>query len=106
MKIITGLTKANIKNTAIKLAPEYDFIDDGNKFRGFIYKGIPMTQCKSRGECYLSIRADYLDIDYDNWMKTEEYKLCDKFNGTFKFDIDELIANLEKISNKINEMSA
>ena len=107
MKMITGLTKANIRNTGIELSPEHDFIDDGNKFRGFIYKGMPMTQCRSDGECYLCIRVDYLknEFTYNEWMETNEYHLTRKFNGVSEFDLDELIANLEAIIAKVNEMN-
>ena len=108
MKMITGLTKANIRNTGIELSPEHDFTDDGNRFRGFIYKGIPMTQCRADGECYLSIRIDYLDnqFTWKEWSKTNEYKLEDKFNGVSEFDMEELIENLEKIIAKRDEMNA
>jgi hypothetical protein len=108
MKMITGLTKANIKNTGIELAPQHDFTDDGNRFRGFIYKGMPMTQCRADGECYLAIRVDYLDNEFTSkeWMKTEEFALEDEFNGVSQFDLDKLIENLEKIIAKVNEMNA
>lgn len=108
MKMITGLTKANIKNTGIELSPEHDFTDDGNRFRGFIYKGMPMTQCRSEGTCYLAIRVDYLrnNFTFKEWMKTEEYKLEDEFNGVSQFDLDKLIENLEKIITKVDEMNA
>lgn len=107
-KMVTGLTKANIRNTGIELSPEHDFTDDGNRFRGFIYKGIPMTQCRADGECYLAIRIDYLDnqFTWKEWSKTNEYKLEDKFNGVSEFDMEELIENLEKIIAKRDEMNA
>lgn len=39
-------------------------------------------------------------------MSTEEYRLCDKFNGySGEFSIEELVENLEKIIKKINEMN-
>lgn len=34
-------------------------------------------------------------------MQSEEYKLCDKFNGVFEFDIDELVEIIETIIKKI-----
>lgn len=107
MKMISALTKANIKNTGIELAPEYDFTDDGNRFRGFIYKGMVMTQWHGDGTCCLSIRTDYQDnqFTWKEWMETEEYKLEDKFNGVSSFDLNELIENLEKIIAKVNEMN-
>lgn len=108
MKMITGLTKANIKNTGIELSPEHDFTDDGNKFRGFIYKGMPMTQCRADGECYLAIRVDYLEnqFTWEEWSKTKEYNLEDEFNGVSEFDLDKLIENLEAIIVKRDEMNA
>lgn len=107
MKMISALTKANIKNTGIELAPEYDFTDDGNRFRGFIYKGMVMTQCHADNMCYLSIRVDYQDnqFTFKEWMETNEFKLEDEFNGVSKVDLDKLIENLEKIIAKVNEMN-
>lgn len=108
MKMITALTKANIKNTGIELAPEHDFTDDGNRFRGFIYKGLVMTQCHADGTCYLAIRVDYMDnqFTWKEWSKTKEYRLEDEFNGVSEFDLDKLIENLEAILAKVNEMNA
>lgn len=107
-RMITGLTKANIRNTGIELSPEHDFTDDGNRFRGFIYKGMPMTQCRADGECYLTIRVDYLsnEFTWNEWRVTEEYKLEDEFNGVSEFDLDKLIENLERIIAKRDEMNA
>lgn len=101
------LTKANCSKYGIEVAPQYDFTDDGSRFRGFIYKGMPMTQCFADNICYLSIRVDYLgnNFSYKDWMQTEEYKLCHKFNGVSEFDPEELIENLKKIMTKVNEMS-
>lgn len=108
MKMITGLTKANIRGTGIELSPEHDFTDDGNRFRGFIYKGMPMTQCRADGTCYLTIRVDYLknSFTWKEWSKTEEYKLEDEFNGVSQFNLDKLIENLEAVITKVNEMNA
>lgn len=108
MKMIKKLTKTNGTTYGIQAAPEYDFSDDGNKFRGFIYKGLPMTQCYADGVCYLDIRVDYLktNFTYSEWMATDEYQLCDEFNGTGEeFDIEKLVENLEKILAKVNEMN-
>lgn len=110
-KMVNKLTAKNGLSYGIEVAPQYDFVDDGNHFRGFIYKGIPMTQLYSRLDktVYLTIRVDYLrdnNFTYSEWMKTEEYRLCDKFNGySGEFSIEELVENLEKIVKKINEMN-
>lgn len=110
-KMVNKLTAKNGLSYGIEVAPQYDFEDDGNHFRGFIYKGIPMTQLYSRLDktVYLAIRVDYLrdnNFTYSEWMDTEEYRLCDKFNGySGEFSIEELVENLEKIIKKINEMN-
>lgn len=108
-KKVNALTKANIKEYGIELAPQYDFTDDGNHFRGFIYKGMPMTQCyaKSDGEVYLSIREDYLENNFtwSEWAATEESNLCDDFNGVSEIDLDKLVENLERIIAKRDELN-
>lgn len=108
MKLVKKLTKANCEKYGIEVAPELDFNDDGNKFRGFIYKGLPMTQCYADGICYLCIRVDYLrdsNFTYSDWMNTEEYYLCDEFNGVSEFDMEKLISNLEAVLAKVIEMN-
>lgn len=107
MKMVKGLTKANISKYGIEVAPQYDFNDDGSNFRGFIYKGMPMTQCRADGECYLTIRVDYLNTNftYNEWMDTKEWKLCQEFNGVNEFDIEKLIENLERVIAKVKEMN-
>lgn len=107
MKMIKGLTKANAAKYNIEVREDLDFSDDGNRFRGFSYKGMPMTQCRWGGECYLSIRVDYLNTNftYREWMETKEYKLTDEFNGVSEFDIEKLIENLEAIIAKVDEMN-
>lgn len=108
MKMVKSLTKANAEKHGIDVREDLNFSDDGNHFRGFSYKGMPITQCVSRGECYLSIRVDYLEnnFTYKEWMRTEEYALCDEFNGVNEFDIEKLIENLEKVIAKVNEMNS
>lgn len=109
MKMVRSLTKANVKKYGIEVREDLDFTDDGNRFRGFSYKGMPITQCVSRGECYLSIRVDCLmagnNFTYTEWKQTKESELCDKFNGVSEFDIEELIENLEVVIAKVNEMN-
>lgn len=109
-KMVKSLTKVNGSKVGIEVASELNFEDDGNFFRGFMYKGMPMTQCYSKkdGEVYLSIRVDYLDnnFTYKEWMETEEYHLCDEFNGVSEFDLEKLIENLERVIAKVDEMNA
>jgi len=107
MKMVKSLTKANAGKYGIELRPDLDFTDDGSRFRGFSYKGMPMTQCVYQGTCYLCIRVDYLDHDftYNEWAETEEYELCDAFNGVSEFDIEQLIEYLERVIAKVEAMN-
>ena len=83
--------------------PDLDFKDDGNRFTGWMWNdAVPLTQCYSGGEVYLSVRDDYMrskaGIPYHFWEKYEESKLGDKYNGTSeKIDLDELADICRKI---------
>lgn len=108
MKTVKNLTVSNIKKyDGFERREDLDFSDDGNRFRGFSYKGMAITTLRSDDTTYLSIRVDYQNnnFTYCEWMKTEEYSLCDKYNGVSDFDIDELIADIETIIAKVNEMN-
>lgn len=80
-----------------------DFKDDGNRFTGWMWNDtVPLTQCYSGGEVYLSVRDDYMrsnaGIPYHFWEKYEESKLGDRYNGTpEKIDLDELVDICRKI---------
>ena len=107
-KMVKNLTVANIRNIEGMVRREdLDFADDGNRFRGFSYKGMPITTLRSDNVTYLSIRVDYLknQFTYTEWMNTEEWKLCNEFNGVSEFDMDKLIENLEKVIAKVNELN-
>ena len=108
MKIVKNLSKANIrKYEGFERREDLDFEDDGNYFRGFSYKGMPITTLRSDNITYLCVRVDYLENEftYKEWMQTKEHGLCDKFNGVTEFDIDELIENIETIAVKVAEMN-
>jgi len=118
-QMVKRLTAKNGVKYGIEIAPQYDFEDDGNYFRGFVYtsningnKGfkLPLTQCYSRNDktVYLCVRVDYIEgnaFTYKEWMETEEYKLADEFNGYGEFDIEVLVSNMERIIAKINELN-
>ena len=118
-KMVKKLTAKNGVMYGIEVAPQYDFEDDGNHFRGFVYTSningnkefkLPLTQCYSRNDktVYLCVRVDYLEgnaFTYKEWMETEEWRLADKFNGYGEFDLEELVSNMEKIIAKINELN-
>lgn len=108
MKIVKNLTIANIRKIeGFIRRQDLDFADDGNYFRGFSYKGMPITTLRTDNTTYLCVRVDYLENEftYKEWMQTEEYKLCDKFNGVSEFDIDELLEDIETILTKVTEMN-
>lgn len=106
--MVKNLTVANIKKyDGFERREDLDFTDDGNRFRGFSYKGMPITTLRSDNTTYLSIRVDYLENEftYNEWMETEEWSLCHKYNGVAEFDMDELIEVLERIIAKVKEMN-
>lgn len=97
--------------------PKYDFSDDGNRFTGWEYKGLPLTQCRDSayGETYLSIRIDYLNektklpafFTFEERRATSWYSLCDKYNGVSELPaIEEIVADLETIITGVNELNA
>lgn len=108
MTIIKNLSKTIVsKNPNFHVREDLNFSDDGNRFRGFDYKGMPITTLRADNETYLSIRVDYLhnNFTYNEWMGTEEWKLADEFNGVSEIDLDKLIDNLEKVIAKVNAMN-
>lgn len=108
MKMVKNLSKVIVKNyEGFNLREDLNFTDDGNHFKGFDYKGLPITTLRRNDSVYLSIRVDYLDNDfcYQDWMETEEYKLANEFKGVSEFDLDKLIENCERIIAKVNELN-
>ena len=103
-KLVRSLTAANGKAYGIERAEQYDFRDDGSSFKGYIYKGMPLTQCVSKDYgTFLSIRVDYTrhNFTWEDWRQTDEYNLTDEFNGCSQVDLDKLVDNLEKIIAKV-----
>lgn len=97
-----------VKNYNFVRREDLDFSDDGNRFRGYSYKGLPITTLYLDGCVYCHVRPDYLQyngIPWEMWKETEEYKLCDKYNGTSEFiDLDDLANICEKVLAKPNSM--
>ena len=91
--------------------PDLDFSDDGTRFFGYDYRGLPVTYCKADGRYYLYVREDYLRYDgkcnytWEDWSKTEEYRLCDEFNGAEDVDVEKLKENCIRIMAKMEELS-
>ena len=108
MTIIKNLSKSIAsKNPNFHVREDLNFSDDGNRFRGFDYKGMPITTLRSDNMTYLSIRVDYLENSFTHkeWMDTEEWRLTDEFNGVSEIDLDKLIENLERVIAKVAEMN-
>ena len=111
MKMVKNLSKVIVRNyEGFNRREDLDFRDDGIQFKGFDYKGLPITTVRSKiDNCvYLSIRVDYLnnnEFTFQDWAETEEYDLAGEFNGVNEFDIDKLIENCERIIAKVNELN-
>ena len=94
------------KGLGFNVREDLNFSDDGNRFRGFDYKGLPITTLRADDTTYLAIRVDYIEhtFTYEDWMQTDEYRLCDEFNGVGEIDLDKLIDNCEKVLAKVAEL--
>lgn len=108
-KLTTG--SSSVKSRGFTRCQDLDFSDDGNRFTGWMWCDVvPLTQCVSGGEVFLSVRDDYmrgLKLPYHFWSKYEESKLGDEFNGTNeKIDLDELANICRKIRDGIERAKA
>lgn len=119
--MIKTLTEKRIAGIeGFKVAKDFDFSDDGNRFTMWVYKGVPISQHRSAEYgTFLAIRPDYItslhraklsdltfDFPYDLWMKAEEHKLADEFNhGVDGFELEKLMKNAEKIRARIIELN-
>ena len=98
-----SVNSSSVSSHGFTRCPDLDFKDDGNRFTGWMWNdAVPLTQCVSGGETFLSVRDDYMrsnaGIPYHFWEKYEESKLGDKYNGTSeKIDLDELADICRKI---------
>ena len=110
MKTVKNLSVANIKGTNFVRREDLDFSDDGNRFRGFSYKGLPITTLYSDGYVYCDVRPDYLQykgVPWEMWKETEEYKLCDKYNGTSELiDLEDLANICDRVLAKLDSMKS
>lgn len=98
-----SVNSSSVGSHGFTRCPDLDFKDDGNRFTGWMWNDtVPLTQCYSCGEVYLSVRDDYMrnnaGIPYHFWKNYEESKMGDKYNGTSeKIDLDELADICRKI---------
>lgn len=107
MARLMNLTGNNIKGTPIVRRPDWDFEDDGSNFRCFEYRGLRISVTTYDGELFLHLNYDNLThFPWEDWKDVEEYKLCDKYNGTREgFEMTELIADCDRVVDKIAEMN-
>ena len=94
-------------------ASEHDFSDDGNRFIGFEYKGLPLSQCRNSCGTFLAFRIDYLSEDtklkfigtWEDYSKQPWYPLCNKYNGVDELpEMDEIVKDLETVVTGIKEL--
>lgn len=95
--------------------PSHDFSDDGTRFIGFEYKGLPLTQARSsRWGTFLSFRVDYLNEDtelplyatFEEYRQEPWYPLCDKYNGVKELpSMDVIVTDLEKVLEGIKALN-
>lgn len=107
MARLYNLTGNNIKGTPIVRRPDWDFEDDGSNFRCFEYRGLRISVTTYDGELFLHLNYNNLThFPWEDWKDVEEYKLCDKYNGTREgFEMTELIADCDRVVDKIAEMN-
>lgn len=105
------ITENRIKGIeGFRRAPEHDFTDDGSRFIGFEYKGLPLTQHRSsQYGTYLSFRVDYIShkkgFTYEDYSNTSWYHLCGKYNGVTELpELEEIIKDLEVVVAGIKEL--
>lgn len=109
MTKIKNLNKNIVKKYEdFHLREDLNVEDDGNHFRGFDYKGLPITTLRTGDKTYLDIDIYYLDdiqFTWREWRETEESKLTGEFNGCDEVDLEKLIDNCERIIAKVNELN-
>ena len=92
--------KLNFKKYGIQRSPEHDFSDDGNRFRGYICNGVPISYLKDDGEVYLYIDVgDLGGLNYEEYSKLPSYEDCDKYNGVPESSVD--LADVAEICKRI-----
>ena len=101
---------ATLKKYGVVRDPANDFVDDGNRFTAYLYKGvIPIRYLKSKGQVYLSIAFDDLgDVNYDEYKNFGSYQDGDKYNGVpaDSVDIEDFVSILERAKKDYEEFKA
>ena len=101
---------ATLKKYGFVRDPANDFVDDGDRFTAYLYKGvIPIRYLKSKGQVYLSIAFDDLgDVNYDEYKNFGSYQDSDKYNGVpaDSVDIEDFVSILERAKKDYEEFKA
>ena len=101
---------ATLKKYGVVRDPANDFVDDGDRFTAYLYKGvIPIRYLKSKGQVYLSIAFDDLgDVNYDEYKNFGSYQDSDKYNGVpaDSVDIEDFVSILERAKKDYEEFKA
>lgn len=92
--------RLNFKKYGIERAPQFDFSDDGNRFRFYMCNDVPISYLKYDGEVYLAIRPDYFS-GYKLVNNLPSYKDCDKYNGVPENEVD--LADVVDICKRIRQ---
>lgn len=101
------MKRINLVGNGFVRREDLDFRDDGTKFYGYEYAGMPITYAKDSNYYYICVRVDYLknDFTYTDWMETEEYRLGEEFNGVGEVDEKKLAENCVKIRAKVDALN-
>lgn len=93
--------RLNFKKYGIERAPDLDFLDDGNRFRGYRCVDVPISYLKDPNYgVFLSIHVgDLGGLTYDEYSKLPSYKDCDKYNGVPENEVD--LADVVEICKRI-----
>ena len=109
MNMIKNLSKNVVKKYPdFHLREDLNFVDDGSHFRGFDYKGLPITTLRTEDTTYCDIRVDYLrgnEFTWTEWFEAGGYELTNEFNGVSEIDLDKLIENCEKCLALVDELN-
>lgn len=93
--------------TLITRDKEYDFWDDGNSFRGYLYKNaLPISVCTYGDEAYVDIRLDRLVLMLDKLtsylqLPLEDRRLGGKYNGVPKQELMDNMADFISICEQL-----
>lgn len=96
-----------LEKFGFKRRTDLDFSDDGNRFKGYMYKDtIPVSYLQADGEVYISFRVSNLDLTPNEYMNLPSYRDADKYNGVSsdKVDINDLVKIGDKLIDEIKEV--